>query len=41
MLEIKMYSQDNKPNEHERATILNFLFENLEQYGDPKADIDK
>lgn len=41
MLEIKTYSQDNKPNEHERATILNFLFENLEQYGDPKADIDK
>lgn len=41
MLEIKMYSQDHKPNEHERATILNFLFENLEQYGDPKADIDK
>lgn len=41
MLEIKMYSQDNKPNEHERAAILNFLFENLEQYGDPKADIDK
>lgn len=41
MLEIKTYSQDNKPNEHERAAILNFLFENLEQYGDPKADIDK
>lgn len=41
MLEIKTYSQDNKPNEHERTAILNFLFENLEQYGDPKADIDK
>src|SRR5690606_10488567 len=41
MLEIKMYSQDKKPNEHERAAILNFLFENLEQYGYRKADIDK
>lgn len=41
MLEIKTYSQDNKPNKHERTAILNFLFENLEQYGDPKADIDK
>ena len=41
MLEIKTYSQDNKPNEKERTTILDFLFKNLEQYGDPIAAIDK
>lgn len=41
MLEIKTYSQENKPNQHEKETILNFLFKNLEQYGDPKQDIEK
>src|SRR5690242_12465720 len=41
MLKIKTYRQENKPNENEKETILNFLFENLEQYGDPKKDIEK
>ncbi len=41
MLEIKTYSQENKPNQNEKETILNFLFKNLEQYGDPKQDIEK
>ena len=41
MLKIKTYRQENKPNENEKETILNFLFENLEQYGDPKQDIEK
>lgn len=39
MLKIKTYRQENKPNENEKETILNFLFKNLEQYGDPKQDI--
>ncbi|HLW62622.1 MAG TPA: GNAT family N-acetyltransferase [Flavobacterium sp.] len=41
MLKIKTYRQENKPNENEKETILNFLFKNLEQYGDPKQDIEK
>lgn len=41
MLGIKMYSQENKPDQNEKETILNFLFKNLEQYGDPKKDIEK
>lgn len=41
MLEIKTYSQENKPDQNEKETILNFLFKNLEQYGDPKQDIEK
>ncbi len=41
MLKIKTYSQENKPNQYERENILNFLFKHLEQYGDPKQDIEK
>lgn len=41
MLEIKTYSQENKPDQNEKEAILNFLFKNLEQYGDPKQDIEK
>ena len=41
MLEIKTYRQENKPNEHEKNNILDFLFKNLEQYGDPRQDIEK
>ena len=41
MLKIKTYSQENKPNQYEKENILNFLFTHLEQYGDPKQDIEK
>lgn len=41
MLKIKTYSQENKPDQNEKEKILNFLFKNLEQYGDPKQDIEK
>ena len=41
MLEIKTYSQENKPDQNEKEIILDFLFKNLEQYGDPKQDIEK
>ncbi|WLD24483.1 GNAT family N-acetyltransferase [Flavobacterium dauae] len=41
MLKIKTYSQENKPDQYERENILNFLFKHLEQYGDPKQDIEK
>jgi ribosomal protein S18 acetylase RimI-like enzyme len=36
-----MYNPTNKPGIIEKNEIINFLFENLENYGDPKADIEK
>ncbi len=41
MLKIKTYSQENTPNTNEKEAILNFLYKNLEQYGDPMQDIEK
>jgi len=38
---IKVFNSVNKPSIIERTDIVNFLFEHLEQYGDPKADIEK
>jgi [ribosomal protein S18]-alanine N-acetyltransferase len=37
----KVFNSVNKPSIIERTDIVNFLFEHLEQYGDPKADIEK
>lgn len=37
----KVFNSVNKPGIIERTDIVNFLFEHLEQYGDPKADIEK
>ncbi len=39
MFEIKVFDRDNLPNENEKKAVLDFLYENLENYGDPKADI--
>ena len=41
MIQINTYSPDNKPTEEIKKDIINFLFESLEQYGDPKEDIEK
>ena len=41
MIQINTYLPDNKPTEEVKKEILNFLFESLEQYGDPKEDIEK
>ncbi|MFA5418929.1 MAG: GNAT family N-acetyltransferase [Bacteroidales bacterium] len=41
MIQTKMYNPTNKPGIIEKNEIINFLFENLENYGDPKADIEK
>jgi len=41
MLNTKIFDTNNKPTESEKQTIVNFLFENLEQYGDPKNQIEK
>lgn len=41
MITIRTYSENNRPSSEIRMEIINFLFENLEQYGDPKQDIEK
>ena len=41
MIKINTYSQENIATEEIKNDIINFLFESLEQYGDPKSDIQK
>lgn len=41
MSEIRVFTAANKPNLEERESIINFLFDNLQEYGDPKSDIEK
>lgn len=39
MIEIKSYGDHHKADTDEIATITNFLYKNLEQFGDPEKDI--
>jgi ribosomal-protein-alanine N-acetyltransferase len=41
MLKTKIFDKDNKPTQIEKDTLVDFLFTSLEEYGDPKADIEK
>ena len=41
MIQTKVFNPENKPNITEKGSIINFLFENLQEYGDPKSDIEK
>jgi len=41
MTETRVFDPFNKPSSIEKSEIVNFLFENLEEYGDPKTDIEK
>ena len=41
MIQMKVFSAENKPNSSEKENLSNFLFVNLQEYGDSKADIDK
>ena len=36
-----VFNADNKPTLTEKENIINFLFENLQEYGDPASDIEK
>lgn len=36
-----VFNSDNKPTLTEKTNIINFLFENLQEYGDPASDIEK
>ena len=39
MITLQKYTEKNTTDEHEKQEIIQFLFEHLEQYGDPEADI--
>lgn len=41
MITTNMYSVTQKPSTEEREEISEFLFKHLENFGDPKADIEK
>lgn len=41
MLNTKVFDPVNKATEIEKSAVVDFLFENLEQYGDPKVHIRK
>jgi GNAT superfamily N-acetyltransferase len=41
MIITKVFSTTNQPNLNEKEDLINFLFDNLQEYGDPKADIEK
>lgn len=41
MSEIIIYNAIDKPSEIEKMAVVDFLFNHLEQYGDPKKDIQK
>jgi GNAT superfamily N-acetyltransferase len=41
MVRTKIFDAINIPTELEKKEIVNFLFENLQEYGDPKKDIRK
>ena len=41
MIEIKMYTEADKPDHNEKKVITGFLFKHLENFGDAIADIEK
>lgn len=41
MIEIKIFDDTNRPDEKQKEGIVDFLFSNLQEYGDPKEDIKK
>lgn len=41
MVQTKVFNPTNKPDLKEKESLLDFLFDNLEEYGDPRSDIEK
>lgn len=41
MIETKLFNETNKPTPTEKENIINFLYDNLQEYGDPKPHIEK
>ena len=36
-----VFKSDNKPSSKEKEELIQFLFDNLQEYGDPASDIEK
>jgi [ribosomal protein S18]-alanine N-acetyltransferase len=41
VLTVQVFNPQQLPTPQEKSEIINFLFQHLEQYGDPKHDIEK
>lgn len=41
MAQTKIFDTKNKPSELEKEALIDFLYDNLQEYGDPKPDIEK
>ncbi|MBE9466910.1 MAG: GNAT family N-acetyltransferase [Bacteroidetes bacterium] len=41
MIQTKVFNPTKKPDLEEKKILINFLFEHLQEYGDPKSDIEK
>lgn len=41
MIKTKIFNEQSKPTEREKSEVVDFLFDNLQQYGDPKNQIER
>ena len=41
MVKTKIFNEQNKPSESEKSEVVDFLFDNLQEYGDPKHQIER
>ncbi len=41
MIQTRVFNPTNKPDLKEKENLINFLFDNLQEYGDPRSDIEK
>ncbi len=41
MSDLKIFNQNQKLNSTDKTNIINFLYNHLEEFGDPKEDIEK
>ena len=41
MIHTKIFNEQNKPTEREKSEVVDFLFDNLQEYGDPKHQIER
>jgi len=37
MVQTRVFNTKNKPNSKEKEGLIDFLFDNLQEYGDPKS----
>ena len=41
MVKTKIFNEQNKPSESEKSEVVDFPFDNLQEYGDPKHQIER